>query len=153
MLDTNKYTQYGKFGIDVRGITIHNTNSPMSARELFNYLNNECVTTQGCHFLVDKDEIVSVMPTTWCTWHTGKGNDWAFRYTLAIEICNSQDKEEDYLKAQAKAVNLIKQLLDQYGLSTKDIYFHCDFNHQTYCPHRILQMYKTKENFIREELE
>lgn len=150
MISPNKYSQYGRYGLKIKGITIHNTGSQYSARELFNYLNGNCDNSSGCHFLVDKDEVIQVMPLNWKVYHTGKGNDMAFNYTIAIEICNSTDDEETYLRAQDRAIVLIKDLMERYNLTTKDIYFHVDFNNNYYCPHRILQMYKTKERFIKE---
>lgn len=150
MLKQSKWSQYGKEGLDVKGITIHNTNSPLSAKELFSYLENECELPTGCHYLVDESEVIEVMPLNWCTYHTGKGEDVGFRKTIAIEICNSQDDEKTYMKAQDKAIKLIAELMRRYDLNIEDIYFHIDFNNQYYCPHRILQIYKTKENFIKE---
>ena len=45
-------------------------------------------------------------------------------------------------------IDNIKTLLDKYNLTTKDIYFHNDFNTRTYCPHKILDYYGNKKNFI-----
>ena len=92
MLDKNKWSQFGKERLEPTCITIHNTgNYDMTARELFDYLNNECLTSQGCHFLVDDKEIIEVMPLNWKTYHTGKGEDYAFNKSIAIEICSNLD--------------------------------------------------------------
>ena len=151
MLDENKWIQYGAKGLVVKGITIHNTNSTKSAEEIEKWLNNENKGSNGCHFLIDSREVRQVMPVDWKVWHTGKGNDVAFRNTLAIEICESQCDLDTYMLAQSRAIEYIKALMKEYELTTKDLYFHSDFNNQFYCPHRILQIYKTKENFIRKE--
>ena len=150
MVDESRWPQYGKYGLDVKGITIHNTGTQDSAEELFEYLNNDCKYSTGCHFLVDKEKVIQVMPLNWSVYHTGKGEDVAFKKTIAIEICNSLDDFETYLIAQNRAIKLIKKLLKKYNLTTKDIYFHNDFNNKFYCPHRILQVYKTKQTFIKE---
>lgn len=148
MLDKNKWSQYGKDGLEPTCITIHNTgNYDMTARELFDYLNNECLTSQGCHFLVDDKEIIEVMPLNWKTYHTGKGEDYAFNNSIAIEICSNLD-DELYLKGQENAIRLIKNYMDKFDIPKDEIYFHIDFNPTTYCPCNILDLYKTKENFL-----
>lgn len=148
MLDINKWSQYGKDGLEPTCITIHNTgNYDMTARELFDYLNNECLTSQGCHFLVDDKEIIEVMPLNWKTYHTGKGEDYAFNNSIAIEICSNLD-DELYLKGQENAIRLIKNYMDKFDIPKDEIYFHIDFNPTTYCPCNILDLYKTKENFL-----
>lgn len=147
MIDENKYTQYGEDGLDVQGIIIHNTSSPLSARELFKYLNEECKTSQGTHFFIDHNEVVEVMPLTWRTYTTGKGQDWAFNHCIAIEIC-SNISDELYLQGEERAVELIKSLMEEYGLSENDIYFHMDFNERYHCPNDILNKYTNKNEFI-----
>lgn len=148
MLDKNKWSQFGKEGLEPTCITIHNTgNYDMTARELFDYLNNECLTSQGCHFLVDDKEIIEVMPLNWKTYHTGKGEDYAFNNSIAIEICSNLD-DELYLKGQENAIRLIKNYMDKFNIPKDEIYFHIDFNPTTYCPCNILDLYKTKENFL-----
>lgn len=152
MITFNKMRQFGKEGLDVKGITIHNSGSFSSAREIFDWLNNECKTSQGCHYLVDSKEIIQVMPLNWSVYQTGKGEDFAFKNTISIEICESHCPIEVYLKAQNNAVVLIKKLMNRYELTDDDIYFHIDFNSVTYCPHRILDLYKSKYQFIKEVL-
>lgn len=148
MLDINKWSQYGKEGLEPTCITIHNTgNYDMTARKLFDYLNNECLTSQGCHFLVDDKEIIEVMPLNWKTYHTGKGEDYAFNNSIAIEICSNLD-DELYLKGQENAIRLIKNYMDKFNIPKEEIYFHIDFNPTTYCPCNILDLYKTKEIFL-----
>lgn len=150
MIDENKYSQFGEIGLTPKGITIHNTgNDDMSARDLFNWLNNECKSSQGCHYLIDHNEIIEVMPLNWKVYHTGKGRDWAFHNTIAIEICSNLDNEL-YKQGQDKAIGLIRELFERYELNTNDLYFHNDFA-PYYCPKNILDIYKTKQNFIREE--
>lgn len=149
MLDENKWLQYGKDGLVPKCITIHNTgNYDSSARQIFDYLNNECKTSQGCHYLIDDKDIIEVLPLTWKTYHTGKGEDYAFNNSIAIEICSNLD-DDLYLQGQNKAVALIKQLMETYNIPKEEIYFHIDFNNTTYCPCNILDLYKTKENFLK----
>lgn len=133
----------------VRGITIHNTGNGKSARELFDDL-YEHNGLRLCHFLVDEQDIIQTIPLSECAEHTGKGYDMGNLHTIAIEICRSTSDENLYMKAQEKAIDLIKALMWDYELTTNNLYFHNDFNKQTYCPHRILQIYGSKMNFIKE---
>lgn len=153
MIDETKWSQYGFLRdiSDVKGITIHNTNNyEMSARDLFNYLNSSS-ESNGCHYLIDDQEIIEVMPHNYAVYHTGKGLDYGNQYTIAIEICSHLDNEK-YLEGQAKAVELIEELMEEYDLTRNEIYFHKDFCSSVYCPATILQMYKTKENFLNQVL-
>lgn len=150
MIKENKYKQFGypSGNLKKTSITIHNTNNySMSARELFDYVNNECKTSQGMHLIVDCNEVIEVMPLDWCVYHTGKGNDNACKHSIAIEICSNSNNEL-YLKGQDKAIKLIKQLMKEYHLTRDDIYFHNDFNNEAYCPSNILNLYGNKENFL-----
>ena len=148
MIKESKREQYGEYGLAPNCITIHNTgNYDDNAIEIFNYLNDECKTSQGCHFLIDDENIVEVMPLDWKTYHTGKGKDYAFNNSIAIEICSNIDNEL-YLKGQGKAIDLIKELMKKFNIPKSEIYFHQDFNQITYCPCNILDLYKTKKNFL-----
>lgn len=148
MIKESKREQYGEYGLIPNCITIHNTNNyDDNAIEIFNYLDNECTTSQGCHYLIDNENIVEVMPLDWKTYHTGKGKDYAFNNSIAIEICSNID-DELYLQGQEKAIDLIKELMKKYNIPKSEIYFHQDFNSTTYCPCNILDLYKTKKNFL-----
>lgn len=150
MLKEEKRPQYGKQGLDVKGIVIHNTNNyTKNIDELMNYLENESKTSNGTHFLVDDKKIIEVMPLDWCVWSTGKGNDWCFRHCISIEIV-SNINDELYLSGQKRAIKLIKRLMKKYSLTKEDIYFHNDFNKEFYCPATILRIYGNKENFLKE---
>ena len=60
--------------------------------------------------MVDEKEIIQTWPETEQAVHTGKGYDLGNTNTIAIEICRSTSSENLYLKAQDKAVELIKEL-------------------------------------------
>ena len=139
--------QFGEYGLKVKGICIHNTGNSWSAKDNFEYMKSTKLNL-GTHYFVDDEEIIQAMPLDWMVWHTGKGRDWGNKHCIAIEICKSQTA--DYLKCQEKAVELIKDLINKFNLTVDDLYFHQDFNNQTYCPHRILDTYKSKKNFKKE---
>lgn len=145
-----RLNQYGYEGLEIKGITIHNTGREESAKDLFDIIENKDNSSSGCHFLIDEKDIIEVMPLSWCAFHTGKAKDYGNNNTIAIEICRSQANDELYLKAQKNAIKKIKSLMKEYSLTIDNIYFHKDFNQRTYCPHKILDIYKNKENFIKE---
>lgn len=138
--------QFGFRGLKVHGITIHNTGNALSAQENYDIMASS-KDNRGTHFFIDEKEVIQAMPLNWCVYHTGMGKDWGCRYTIAIEICRSQASNELYATAEEKAVEFIKYLMDRYELDPRSLYFHIDFNGQTYCPHRILDNY-TKPEWI-----
>lgn len=148
MIDRNKYEQFGfeRSQEDIQCIVLHNTNSELSARQLFNWL-NETSSSQGTHYIVDCDEVVEVMPLDWGVYHTGKGMDFGNKYGIAIEICSNLNNEK-YLDGETKAMELVKSLMNEYHLTKNDIYFHQDFNQTTKCPNDILTIYGNRKNFI-----
>lgn len=150
MLNKDRWLQFGQPNEGpVFGITLHNTGNELSAKQLEEHM-EVCTDHLATHFFVDDEEVRQVMPLDWSVWHTGKGYDLGNLSTIAIEICKSTCDEETYLKAQARAIELAKSLLEKFGLSKNDIFFHKEFCN-VYCPHRILDIYKTKKEFIRRE--
>lgn len=149
MIPKDKWGQFGVEGMVVQGITIHNTGNGLSARENAELMANSS-REAGCHYFIDETETIQMMPEDWSVWHTGKGYDFGNMSTIAIEICRSTCSTEQYLAAEVRAVRKVKNLLKKYELTTDNIYFHRTFNPTTYCPHRILTIYKTKANFIKE---
>ena len=154
MIKESKFIQYGfpRQEADILGITIHETNNQdMNARQLHDFLDNENKTSQGCHYIVDSNEIVQVMPDNWAVYHTGKGVDWGCKYTIAIEICSSIN-DDTYNKAEDRAISLIYNIQKKYHIPNDMIFFHQDFNERTYCPKTIIDKYKTSTNFVYQRL-
>lgn len=135
----------------VKGITIHNTGNGKSASELYAML-LETHSPNLCHYLVDENEVINTWLTEFPASHTGKGYDFGNMNTIAIEICRSTCDYELYKKAQDRAIALVKELMQEHMISKEKIYFHRDFDNTMMCPHRILEIYGNKENFIKEEL-
>lgn len=131
----------------VKGITIHNTHNELSAKE-----NRKNLKESGLlyltHFLIDENDVIQTWSTKKPSWHTGKGFDKGNMNTISIEICRSTCEEEMYLKAEENAVEFIKALMEKYYLTEKDIYLHRDFDKIKNCPHRLLEIYGNKKNFI-----
>lgn len=157
MLDRNKWEQFGfeRTEEDIQGITVHETgNTDMNGEQLFNWLNTECRTSQGCHYICDFNKTIEVMPDNWAVYHTGKGMDWGNLYTIAIEIVSNLS-DEKYNMAQDNAIELIKNLQEKYSISNDMVFFHLDFNEKRYCPKTLLDRYGSSVNFayqlLREE--
>ena len=138
--------QFGEYGIEVKGITIHNTGNSKSAKENYEWM-TKTKRTNATHFFVDEVETIQAMPLDWHVWHTGKGRDFGNMKTISIEICRSQSSLNTYLKAQSRAFLLIQELMRTYELGFNDIYFHIDFDPHFYCPHKILDLYGSKHRF------
>ena len=153
MLDKNKWNQYGfPREKDIEGITIHETGAVWNAKDLEDYLNNECKTSQGCHYIVDSSEVIQAMPDDWAVWHTGKGKDFGCQYTLAIEICSNLN-DELFEEAVGRAISLVYSLQKKYRIPTENIFFHNDFNNRTYCPKTLLDRYGSSKGFVYQRME
>lgn len=139
--------QYGLPAMKPKGIVIHNTNSNKSARELEAWILNSS-ESRGCHFLVDFNEVRQVMPLDWSCYNTGMGLDFGNTMCISIEIC-SNPNEARYLQGQSRAIELIKELMERFGFTENDIYFHRDFAPNINCPAQILRIYGNKQNFLR----
>lgn len=155
MIDEKKFIQYGfpREVKNIQGITIHETgNYTMNAQELHDWLNNECKTSQGVHYICDSEQTIQVMPCEWAVYHTGKGRDWGCRYTIAIEIVSSYS-DEVYKKAEDRAISLIYDLQKKYHISNDMIFFHQDWDIKKHCPNRIIDEYGTSKNFVYQRIE
>lgn len=154
MIKESKWNQFGfpREETDIQGITIHETGVVWEAKELHDWLDNECKTSQGCHYIVDSKETLQTMPDTYAVYHTGKGTDWACRHTLAVEICSNLN-DELFEEAVGRAISLVYSLQKKYKIPTESIYFHNDFNNRTYCPKTLLDKYGTSKAFVYECME
>lgn len=149
MIPESKWKQYGLPNAEIKGIVIHNTNNQSwSAKRLEKWLTEENKTSAGCHFLVDHEDIIQVMPLDWSVWNTGMGMDFGNLHCISIEICSNPSNKK-YLAGQLKAIELIEELMERYNFTKSDIYFHRDFNHNVNCPAQILKLYGNKQNFLK----
>lgn len=147
MLTESKWKQYGLPNATIQGIVIHNTNNQFkSAEQLEEWLSKNNYSS-GCHFLIDHKEVRQIMPTDWSVWNTGDGFSFGNLHCIAVEICSNPNTEL-YLQGQARAVELIKELMTEFSLTEKDIYFHRDFQPNINCPAQILKLYGSKAKFL-----
>ena len=147
MMPKEKWKQFGLPNAEIKGIVIHNTNNQKaSAKNLERWLLTS-KSSAACHFLVDAEDTIQVMPLNWSVWNTGMGMDFGNLHCISIEIC-SHPSERKYLQGERRAIQLIKELMKQFNLTEKDIYFHRDFNPSVNCPAQILRRYGNKQNFL-----
>lgn len=129
----------------VKGITIHDDNLRLSAEEVARIMRFK--GQSNYHFIVDESVVIPACPMNEICYHTGKGDDFSNLHTISIYICRGGADLGRYLKATKRAVNLAKGIMEQFQLTTADIYFHSDFE-RVNCPHRLIEYYKKKKRFI-----
>lgn len=147
MLTESKWKQYGLPNATIQGIVIHNTNNQFKSAEALEMWLEKNDGSNGCHYLIDHKEVRQVMPTDWSVWNTGDGYSFGNLHCIAIEICSNPNTEL-YLKGEARALALIRELMAEFNLTEKDIYFHRDFQPNINCPAQILRLYGSKANFL-----
>lgn len=155
MLDPSKFLQYGfpRELEDIKGITLHETgNYDMDAHQLFDYLNDVNKTSNGCHYICDANNTIQCMPDDYAVYHTGMGKDWGNRYTIAIEIVSSFNDEE-YRKAEDRAISLVYDLQKKYKIPMNMIFFHNDWDSRAHCPNRAINEYGTSKNYVYQRIE
>lgn len=137
--------------MNLKGITIHNTNNEFSAKENVELMKkmNSSGNMVSVHYFVDANEYIQASPLDQPTWHTGMGADFGNMNTISIEVC-SKGSDEEYKRAEENALFLIRILMSKYNLRSDQIYFHRDFDASFYCPHRILDKYPL-EQFPKEK--
>ena len=146
MINENMYKQFCIGDMDPKGITIHNTNNELSAVENYELM-LQSEYSYSAHFFIDEKDVIQAIPIDKACCHTGKGYDPGNLYTIAIEIC-SRGTGEEWQKALKNTMDTIEYLRSKTGKNLK-IYFHRDFNPTVYCPHRILNEYGSKINFMK----
>ena len=115
-------------------ITVHSTGNPRStARNERAWLTNPLNTrTASWHICVDEREAVEAVPLTETAWHAGDGAGPGNRKSIAIEICESGDRE----KTLAHAAVLVAGLLRARNWGVEQLRRHFDWSGKA-CP-RIL---------------
>lgn len=152
ILDKSKYSLKCPHNMNPKFIIVHNTANDASAKNEVSYMKNNSSST-SFHIAIDDIEAIQVIPFDRNTWNSGDGgNGNGNRNGISIEICYSKSGGERWEKAKANAVEVIVQLLKQYGWGIEQVKKHQDFNGK-YCPHRILdEGWENFLNLIRERL-
>lgn len=152
LLDKSKYSLKCPHSMNPNFIIVHDTANDAPAKNEVSYMKNNFSST-SFHMAVDDIEAIQAIPFDRNTWNCGdggKGN--GNRNGISIEICYSKSGGARWEKAKANAVEVIVQLLKQYGWGIEQVKKHQDFNGK-YCPHRILdEGWENFLNLIKEKL-
>jgi N-acetylmuramoyl-L-alanine amidase len=125
-------------------ITVHNTgnagtgaNADAHMRLLHRNSSNSVAPYASYHFVVDDKEIIQLISLDRSAWHTGDGSGLKSgnRTSIGIEICMNRDG--NYAKAEANAVELIRYLVQKTGISYANVVPHQKWSGK-YCPAVIL---------------
>lgn len=116
-------------------ITIHSTGNACSTAQ--NEADFVCYNSKrkaSFHFVCDEKEVIQVLPENEVAFHAGDGkNGTGNRKSLAIEICESGDRE----KALLNAVALTRSLMVKHGIPLENVVQHNHWSGKD-CP-RILR--------------
>ena len=152
LVDSSKYNLKCPNKMTPKFLIVHNTANDASANNEISYMRTNNSST-SFHIAVDDIEAVQGIPFDRNSWNAGDGtNGNGNRNGIAIEICYSKSGGDKWEKAKTNAVELIVQLLNQYGWGIEQVKKHQDFSGK-YCPHRILDDgWEGFLNRIREKL-
>lgn len=137
LVSSSKYGIKCPYTMDPQGICVHNTDNDASAKNEISYMktnNNEV----SYHIAVDNVEAIQAIPFNRNAWHAGDGGHGkGNRNYIAVEICYSLSGGPKFDKAEENAAEIIAQICNQYGWTTKNIKRHYDFSGKD-CPHRTM---------------
>lgn len=152
LVDESKYSLKCPYAMTPKFLIVHNTANDASANNEISYMRTNNSST-SFHIAVDDVEAVQGVPFDRNSFNAGDGsNGNGNRNGIAIEICYSKSGGDRWEKAKTNAVELIVQLLNQYGWGIEQVKKHQDFSGK-YCPHRILdEGWEDFLNRIREKL-
>ena len=152
LVDSSKYNLKCPNKMTPKFLIVHNTANDASANNEISYMRTNNSST-SFHIAVDDVEAVQGIPFNRNSFNAGDGrNGNGNRNGIAIEICYSKSGGDKWEKAKTNAVELIVQLLKEYGWGIEQVKKHQDFSGK-YCPHRILdEGWEGFLNRIREKL-
>lgn len=137
LVPRSRYNALCPYEMNPTEITFHNTyNDAPAINERNNVANNS--TGTSFHIAVDDKEAIQLIPFNRNAWHAGDGaNGRGNRHSIGIEICYSQSGGARYRKAELNAIEVIRQLMDQFNIPIERVKTHQERNGK-YCPHRML---------------
>lgn len=130
-IDTNNNRRPG-IPMEPKYLTIHSTANPNStAQNERDWLTNPSNTRiASWHLVVDDKEVIEAIPLDEVAWHAGDGrNGEGNRYSISIEICESNDRE----KTIENAVKLSAQILSERNWGIDRLKRHYDWSGK-HCP-------------------
>lgn len=119
-------------------VTVHqtgNTSKGADAQAHANLQSKGNVRQASWHWQVDDKQAIQSYDHSAQCWHAGDGRTGEGNLnSIAVEICINSDG--DYKKAVKNGAELVKKILDDEGLTTKDIRQHYDWTKKD-CPAQI----------------
>ena len=135
--NVNKISLPSKRVLPLLGITLHNTDDINEARRTTDpeqYVRstvNGNMNTVRVHFYVDDDECWQMLPLDYQSWHAGQrgrydqwGSEAGNAQTISIECIMDGSGSEKDKRAEDNCAKLIAWLLDQFGMTTDNLYTH-----------------------------
>lgn len=120
-----------------RTVTVHqtgNTKPSATAQMHANLQSNLNPRGASWHWQVDDKEAIQSFDHSAQCWHAGDGRGPGNLDSIAVEICINDGA--DYKKAVENGANLVRKILDDEGLSVKDVKQHYDWSRKN-CPAQI----------------
>lgn len=137
LVSTGKHSIKCPYPMTAEYITFHNTYNDASANNEVKYMTSNDHEV-SFHFAVDDIEVVQGIETNRNAWHCGDGgNGTGNRKSIGVEVCYSKSGGDRYVKAEAKAIKFIAQLLHERGWDVDRVKPHQHWSGK-YCPHRVL---------------
>lgn len=133
-------------------ITVHNTGNTgvgANAKSHADYLlKPEAANAPvSWHYTVDDHSIYQHIPDNESAYHATDGAGQGNRASIGIEICVNSDG--DYTKAEANAIELIRYLMNKYGIPVAYVVPHQKWYPEKYCPYKILPRWDKFINTIK----
>lgn len=137
LISKSKYGLKCPHSLNPKYITIHNTGNSAAAQNEIKYMQKNASNT-SFHIAVDDKEAILGIPLNRNAWHAGDGSvGKGNRESIGIEICYSTDYKSDrHEKAFYNAIEITKQLMQQFGIPIENVKQHYDWSKKN-CPHRI----------------
>lgn len=131
----SNYNYSNRNGNKIQYIVLHYTgNNGDTANNNATYF-NACNRNASAHYFVDDNEIIQVVEDYNASWHCGDGNgryDITNRNSIGIEMCCAANGEVSE-RTEANALELTKELMSKYGISTNNVVRHYDASRKV-CP-------------------
>lgn len=135
--------------IEPKYIVIHETDNSSEGADAdahFNYWNTNVNASSSVHFVVDggsvtrkkEPKIIQLLVLNQRAWHVGDNinySDITNSNSIGIEICVNSDGNYDI--ARANAIELVKKLLKDTGISTDNVVRHKDASGKN-CPNNMI---------------
>lgn len=111
-------------------IVIHETGGygkGIDSERIYSYWNRDPEAKASTHFIVDENKTIQLLELDWLGWHVGDNEGYSNisnRNSIGIEICVNSDG--DYITARARAIRLVKYLMQELNIDNEHVVRHFD---------------------------